>query len=218
MLLLIGSAHAQTYTNLYSPWFPWDPRLKYVGTMSLLDASGAEVNKTALNSIFNNVTVVFPVQVLGTTVPKVRVVINGIGTNAQGVADLDSSITLNYLLSPAYVAVAGSNPTFVYAPMSFSPTLVASAPMPVLVPPPLPAPGLSPDGTLVLGPNGSLVTTAGTWTFGPVAGPAWLIFLNGKQAADGAGMALLYKGGAVYTRYGTTWYKWGNGWTQVPAP
>jgi hypothetical protein len=135
-LLLIGSAHAQTYQNLYSPWMPWDARIKYTGTMSLLDASGVEVNKTALNSLFDNVTVVFPLQFVGATVPKVRVSLTITGTNDKGIVDLLGTTAFDYTLPTVYAAVAGSNPTFVYTPRSFNPTLVASAPIPVVVPPP----------------------------------------------------------------------------------
>jgi hypothetical protein len=106
-MLVTWNAHAQTYPNLYSPWMPWDPRIKYTGTISLLDASGVEVNKTALNSVFNRVTVVFPLQVVGATVPKVRISLTAIGTNDKGVADLAVNTILDYTLSPVYAAVAG---------------------------------------------------------------------------------------------------------------
>src|SRR3977135_500757 len=103
-LLLVGSAHAQTYTGIYSPWMPWDTRIKYTGTVSLLDASGKEVNKVALNSLFNNITLVFPVQTVAATVTKARITITSVGTNDKGVADLDSISTTNYTLSPVYIA------------------------------------------------------------------------------------------------------------------
>jgi hypothetical protein len=141
LLLFVCQANAQTYPNMYSPWMPWDPRLKYTGTMSLLDASGAEVNKTPFSSLFNTITVVFPVQAAPATVPKVHVLLNITGTNDKGVVDLVGTTAFDYTLSPVYAAVAGSNPTFVYSPMgsgmSFSPLLVASAPMPVVPPPPV---------------------------------------------------------------------------------
>jgi hypothetical protein len=147
-LFIAWQAHAQTYQNMYSPWMPWDPRIKYAGTMSLLDASGAEVNKTSLDNLFNKVTVVFPVQAVGATAVTAHVEIKAIGINDKSIIDLKTTLTIDYTLSPAYVAVAGSTPTFVYTPMTFSPTLVATAPMPVVAPPvptplPTPTPGLT---------------------------------------------------------------------------
>jgi hypothetical protein len=184
LIAMLGTwgAQAQTYPNLYSPWMPWDTRIKYTGTLSLLDASGAEVNKASIKSLFNTVTVVFPVQVAGATVPKVRVSLTAVGTNDKGVVDLAVTTTLDYTLSPSYTAVAGSNPTFIYTPMSFSPTLVATAPMPVVVvpppvvppvvvpppPPPVPTPVVANKPGDSVPPLAKLVDIAGAvWTFIP---------------------------------------------------
>ena len=52
--------------------------------------------------------------------------------------------------------------------------------------------GVSPDGTTLMeGSAGSLVTGAGTWTFGTLGGPVATILLNGQQAAGGWGAELL---------------------------
>jgi hypothetical protein len=106
----------------------------------------------------------------------------------------------------------------------------ASGPItdPVIPPTPTPTPtppptGLSPDGTIITAPTGSLITTAGTWTFGlatSVGGNALL--LNGQSAAGGFGTNLYVLNlGKVYTfTKDSKWYLWsGTGWSfQVAGP
>src|SRR3981081_2386919 len=62
---------------------------------------------------------------------------------------------------------------------------------------------VSPDGSVLVAPTnvGSLITTAGYWTFGPpnISRPGYEILLNGAQAAGGSGSKLqIANGGKVY--------------------
>ncbi len=80
------------------------------------------------------------------------------------------------------------------------------------------APKPSPDGTTLTAPStGSLLTAAGTWTFGTTANAnGYPILLNGKSASGGsASMMLVYNGGTMYVENTqNTWYQWtGSGWT-----
>jgi hypothetical protein len=83
-----------------------------------------------------------------------------------------------------------------------------------------PAAANSPDGTtLPAGSGGTLVTNAGTWTFGPAAAGGNLILLNGSSAAANNGSAVelaVDDGGSLYAfnREGH-WYQW-TGTTWVP--
>ncbi len=83
-------------------------------------------------------------------------------------------------------------------------------------PPPPPPPSLSPDGSSILGGTGSLMTAAGTWTFGastPAYPGYWVILLNGGWAQGGVANKLeVLNGGKLY-HFGTDhrWYVWGSG-------
>src|SRR5437868_5417239 len=55
----------------------------------------------------------------------------------------------------------------------------------------LTATNLSPDGSTITAPTGTLVTTAGTWSFGPATSTGGnAILLNGQQAGGGFGTNL----------------------------
>src|SRR5882762_9950022 len=90
-------------------------------------------------------------------------------------------------------------------------------PLPSLPPPPPPS-TLSADGsTLMAGAGGSLVTSAGTWTFdNTTANGGQLILLNGKSAANGAAVELeVANSGNPFAdnSYGQ-WWEWnGSSWT-----
>jgi hypothetical protein len=75
--------------------------------------------------------------------------------------------------------------------------------------------GISPDGTAIMAPSGSLVSAAGTWSFGPAVSNKpgiYEIMLNGTQAAGGSGSQLLIaNGGTIYALGSTTW------WQYIPA-
>jgi hypothetical protein len=75
---------------------------------------------------------------------------------------------------------------------------------------------ISADGTAIIAPSGSLVSAAGTWSFGPAVAKApgeYEIMLNGSQAAGGEGSQLLIaNGGTVYALgAGGVW------WQYIPA-
>jgi Cellulase (glycosyl hydrolase family 5) len=76
--------------------------------------------------------------------------------------------------------------------------------------------------TLQAGSGGSLVTSAGTWTFSTgTGGGGNLILLNGQSAANGSATEMLIaNGGQVYVDNNAgNWYLWnGSGWTQSAAP
>ena len=79
---------------------------------------------------------------------------------------------------------------------------------------------LSPDGSLLNAPStGSLVTSAGTWTFSTVAvNGNYVILLNGRQAGGGAAVEMLvYNSGKLYVvNVAGNWYLWNpSGWTAV---
>lgn len=81
------------------------------------------------------------------------------------------------------------------------------------------AQALSPDGsTLVPGGSGSLVTSAGTWTFGAAVPGGNAILLNGAST-NGAGVELEVSGGAMYAQVnpssGSYWFEYVSGsWVQ----
>ena len=81
-----------------------------------------------------------------------------------------------------------------------------------------------PDGSVISNDTGTLMTAAGTWSFG---GPApgrpgeWLILLNGSASNGGISADLeVANGGQIYalTAFGS-WWIWQNGsWAQTSAP
>jgi hypothetical protein len=96
----------------------------------------------------------------------------------------------------------------------------SSGPSPV--PPPTPPSGLSPDGSAATGPNGSLITADGTWTFGveaPGRPGEWHILLNGVDTTAIASWLKL-KGGHIFVLTASgQWYVWANGtWTLTTDP
>jgi hypothetical protein len=83
--------------------------------------------------------------------------------------------------------------------------------------------GISPDGsTLLAGSAGSLVTSAGTWTFGTTTTSyGYDILLNGAQAAGGSAVELeVANQGNLYADNSLgTWYEWANSsWVQTTNP
>ena len=77
---------------------------------------------------------------------------------------------------------------------------------------------ISPDGSILNAPSiGSLVTSAGTWTFASVAvNGNYAILLNGKQAAGGSAVTMLvYNLGKLYVAsLAGNWYVWnGSSWS-----
>ena len=85
---------------------------------------------------------------------------------------------------------------------------------------------VSPDGSLLVAPSnvGSLITAAGSWTFGPpnISRPGYEILLNGAQAAGGSGFKLqIANGGQVYALGSdnvTWWVYTANAWKKTTAP
>jgi hypothetical protein len=71
---------------------------------------------------------------------------------------------------------------------------------------------ISADGTAIVAPSGSLVSAAGTWSWGaaqPNKPGQYDIMLNGTQAAGGYGSELLIaNGGTIYVLGATTWYQY----------
>ena len=96
---------------------------------------------------------------------------------------------------------------------------VATAITAVVAPPPS---GLSPDGSTAVPPSGTLLTAAGTWSFGTgTGGGGVVLLLNGRQAGGGYGAKLYVLNlGKIYTLNTTNnWYLWGGtSWSQVAAP
>jgi hypothetical protein len=76
---------------------------------------------------------------------------------------------------------------------------------------------ISPDGMIISGGTGSLITSAGTWTFGgSVASGEWSILLNGSSAGGGIGSKMEVSNGGKLYALGTdgNWYLWtGSTWT-----
>jgi Ni,Fe-hydrogenase III small subunit len=80
---------------------------------------------------------------------------------------------------------------------------------------------LSPNGSILLaGTGGTLVTNAGTWTFGTVATGGYVILLNGSPAAGASATELVIANGNVYAESAQgRWSEWnGSGWTSSAAP
>ena len=81
---------------------------------------------------------------------------------------------------------------------------------------------LSPNGSILLaGSGGTLVTSAGTWTFGTAtASGGNVIFLNGQVAAGGSATELLIADGQVYADNSQgNWYEYVNGsWKSAASP
>src|SRR5207248_443679 len=86
-----------------------------------------------------------------------------------------------------------------------------------------PTPTVSPDGSiLIVGSNGNLVTSAGTWTFGTTTtaygNP---ILLNGQSAAGGLANELeVAQGGNLFADNALgQWYQWnGSNWSTSGNP
>jgi hypothetical protein len=85
------------------------------------------------------------------------------------------------------------------------------------------AQSVSPDGSVISNDTGTLVTAAGTWSFG---GPApgrpgeWLILLNGSARNGGISTSLeVANGGQIYALTASgNWWIWNGSWTQTSAP
>ena len=86
------------------------------------------------------------------------------------------------------------------------------------------AQSVSPDGSVISNDTGTLMTAAGTWSFG---GPApgrpgeWLILLNGSASNGGISADLeVANGGQIYALTASgSWWIWQNGsWAQTSAP
>lgn len=88
-------------------------------------------------------------------------------------------------------------------------------------PPPLPPVGTSLDGTTV--PPSPSITDAsgGIWTIGTmIVGGGYQILLNGKSAAGGGGVKIVWKAGRikVFNNLGDWWLWTGNGWSRTTGP
>lgn len=81
---------------------------------------------------------------------------------------------------------------------------------------------LSPDGSVLRAEApGSLVTSAGTWTFDKATGVGGnLILLNGRSAGNGSAVELdIANGGQIYALALGQWWKWdGSAWPASVAP
>jgi hypothetical protein len=85
------------------------------------------------------------------------------------------------------------------------------------------AQSVSPDGSVISNDAGTLVTAAGTWSFG---GPApgrpgeWLILLNGSASNGGISASLeVANDGQIYALTASgSWWIWNGRWTQTSAP
>src|SRR4029077_468245 len=82
---------------------------------------------------------------------------------------------------------------------------------------------VSPDGTVLLaGSTGSLVTSAGMWTFSTTTNSYGnLILLNGQSALGGSAIELeVAKNGNLYADNSQgQWWQWaGSGWTSSTDP
>jgi hypothetical protein len=96
-------------------------------------------------------------------------------------------------------------------------------PPPASPPPPPPPSSISPDGTiLTAGSGGSLVTSAGTWTFGTTTTAYGnLILLDGQSAAGGSAVELeVANNGKIYAdNLQGQWWQWnGSGWGASSNP
>src|SRR5205823_6299776 len=85
------------------------------------------------------------------------------------------------------------------------------------------SPSRSPDGsTLQPGSGGSLVTSAGAWSFDNTANAYGnLILLNGQSAADGSATTLeVARGGNLFADNAQgQWWEWnGSGWSGTSDP
>jgi hypothetical protein len=71
------------------------------------------------------------------------------------------------------------------------------------------------------GAGGSLVTSAGTWTFSPTTAIGGnVILLNGQQVAGGSAVELeVANNGNLYANNQFGWFEWvGSGWTTSANP
>lgn len=82
--------------------------------------------------------------------------------------------------------------------------------------------GISPDGSVIFaGSGGSIVTTAGTWTFGTgTSSFGNQILLNGQPAGNGYATELEINQGQVYAdNAASQWWSWtGLGWASASNP
>lgn len=85
---------------------------------------------------------------------------------------------------------------------------------------PPPAPTTAANGASIDAPNGSLVTTKGTWTFGTATSSGGnALMKDGVIAAGGYGVKLLWINNEIYTYTADTrWFHWtGSSWENIPA-
>jgi hypothetical protein len=84
------------------------------------------------------------------------------------------------------------------------------------------APGaLSPDGShITSGSGGTLVTSAGNWTFAAQGGGDTMVNLNGASSGLQAVMLQVAQSGSLFAKTSTgTWYEWiGSTWVASPGP
>ncbi len=84
----------------------------------------------------------------------------------------------------------------------------------------------SPDGTISLPPSGAaLVSTSGTWTWGPATtiqpaqcGGCYQTYLNGSNAGGNASRMEVAHGGQLYAYNSWGWFIWTGSWTYTSAP
>src|SRR2546421_615542 len=80
----------------------------------------------------------------------------------------------------------------------------------------------SPDGTILMaGSGGSLLTSAGTWSFGTATDLSGnIILLNGQSAGNGYSTELeVANSGHMYAGSNGQWWEWsGTGWAGSAAP
>jgi hypothetical protein len=81
---------------------------------------------------------------------------------------------------------------------------------------------ISPDGTEITAPNGSLVSASGVWTWGAETSTSgeYSIKLNGTAVSgSGHSVLLIANGGNIYTLVpGGSWYEWNalsRSWTDL---
>src|SRR5258706_94317 len=186
ILLLPTLAFAQTYTfsNGYSPWTPWDTRIKFNWFVALQDASGTEINRVATSTLFSSgtVTVTFPPQVGSVTVAKVVVGFTETGTTGA-VQDLTGGWSATWTLPTTFPVQDKAVTTLAYVSMTSNPvltaTVVASAPPP---PPPAPTVLLTANPTSVASGAASILTWSSTNATSCLASVAW----TGSKATSGS--------------------------------
>ena len=85
------------------------------------------------------------------------------------------------------------------------------------------AQSVSPDGSVISNDTGTLMTAAGTWSFGgPASGRPgeWLILLNGSASNGGISTGLeVANGGQIYALTASgSWWIWNGSWTRTSPP